>query len=80
MMRKAADTLVAKSRKMFVPPTSVAGLYAFAGDKEQCLAWLERAYSGRDPNLPYLWMPDFDFARSDPRFRDLMMRMNLPLQ
>jgi TolB-like protein len=79
-MRKAADTLVAKSRKMFVPPTTVAGLYAFAGDKDQCLAWLERAYSGRDPNLPYLWMPDFDFARSDPRFRDLMMRMNLPLQ
>jgi len=49
-----------------------------AGDPNQCLEWLERAYEGRDPNLPYLWYPDFDFVRSDPRFRDLLKRMNLP--
>ncbi len=78
-MRKAGDTLVARSRKAFVLPWDVAGWYALAGDKDRCLEWLERAYVGRDPNLPYLWLPDFDFLRSDPRFRDLLQRMKLPL-
>jgi TolB-like protein len=79
-MRKAADTLAARSRKTFVPPLDVAGWYAFAGDKDRCLEWLERAYEVRDPNLPYLWFPDFDFVRSDPRFRDLLKRMRLPVK
>jgi len=77
-MRKAADTLAARSRKTFVLPWDVASWYAYAGDKDRCLEWLERAYEGRDPNLPYLWFPDFDFLRSDPRFRDLLKRMKLP--
>jgi TolB-like protein len=77
-MRKVADTLAARSRTTFVLPWEVAGWYAYAGDKDRCLEWLERAYEVRDPNLPYLWLPDFDFVRSDPRFRDLLKRMRLP--
>jgi len=77
-MRKLADALAARSRKTFVLPWDVASWYAYAGDKNQCLEWLERAYQARDPNLPYLWFPDFDFVRSDPRFRDLLKRMKLP--
>jgi len=79
-MRKAADTLAARSRKTFVLPWDVASWYAYAGDKNQCLEWLERAYQVRDPNLPYLWLPDFDFVRSDPRFHDLLQRMKLPVK
>ncbi len=77
-MRKAAETLAARSRTTLVLPWDVASWYAYAGDKDRCLEWLERAYEGRDPNLPYLWYPDFDGVRSDPRFRDLLKRMNLP--
>ena len=76
-MREAADTLAARSRKTFVPPWDVASWYAYAGDKERCLEWLERAYEVRDPNLPYLGWPDFDFLQSDPRFLDLLKRMKL---
>jgi TolB-like protein/Tfp pilus assembly protein PilF len=79
-MRKAADTLVARSRKTFVLPWDVASWYAYAGDKDRCLEWLERAYQARDPNLPYLGWPDFDLVRSDPRFRDLLQRMKLPVK
>jgi tetratricopeptide (TPR) repeat protein len=77
-MRKVADVLVVRSRRTYVPPMDVAGFYAYAGDKDRCLEWLERAYEVRDPNLPYLWHPDFDLVRSDLRFQDLMRRMKLP--
>jgi hypothetical protein len=61
-----------------VLPWEVASWYAYAGDKDRSLEWLERAYEVRDPNLPYLRLPDFDLLRSDPRFRDLLKRMRLP--
>jgi TolB-like protein len=77
-MHGAADTLAARSRKTFVLPWDVATLYAYAGDKDRCLEWLERAYVVRDPVLPWLWAPDFDSVRDDPRFRDLLKRMKLP--
>ena len=76
----AAEALEARSRTEFVLPWELAGWYALAGDKDRCLEWLERAYEVRDPNLPYLWYPDFDSVRSDPRFRDLLQRMKLPVK
>ena len=79
-MHGAADTLAARSRKTFVSPWDVATLYAYAGDKDRCLEWLDRAYVVRDPILPFLWIPDFDSVRDDPRFRDLLQWMKLPVK
>jgi uncharacterized protein YbdZ (MbtH family) len=63
-MRKAADTRATESRKAFVLRWQVASWYAFSGDRDRCLEWLERAYVDRDPNLPYVWLPRFDFVHS----------------
>jgi TolB-like protein/Tfp pilus assembly protein PilF len=79
-MQRAAEALAVRSRTTFVLPWDLIGLYAYAGDTERCLEWLERAYQGRDPNMPYLWYPDFDGVRSDPRFQDLLRRMKLPMR
>jgi TolB-like protein len=49
-----------------------------AGDRERALAWLERAYEDREANVPYIGMPIYDPLRPDPRFQDLLRRMNLP--
>ena len=76
-MRRAADALAALSKKALVWPTDIAGLYVLAGDNGRALEWLERAYEGRDPNLPYLRLPMYDPLRSEPRFQDLMRRMKL---
>lgn len=60
-----------------ISPYDVALNYSYAQDKEQALKWLERCYEVKEPNLPYLRWPIFDFLRSDPRFQDLMRRMGL---
>jgi hypothetical protein len=50
-----------------------------AGEKELALEWLEKGFEMRDPNMPYISVPPaFDSLRDDPRFQDLLRRMNLP--
>jgi hypothetical protein len=73
-----AAPVAARLRKTFVSPVDVATWYAYAGDKDRCLEWLARACVVRDPILPFLWFPEFDSVRDDPRFRDLLKRMKLP--
>jgi TolB-like protein/Tfp pilus assembly protein PilF len=76
-MRQLAEHSGGESAK----PVLQFRLYAAAGDKENTLYWTERAYELRNPNLPYVGiMPVFDFLQDDPRFQDLLRRMNLPAQ
>ena len=57
----------------------IALIYVALGEKDQAFRWLEVAYG--PPNHPYLpWIrcyPEFKSLRDDPRFSDLMRRMNL---
>jgi TolB-like protein/DNA-binding winged helix-turn-helix (wHTH) protein/Tfp pilus assembly protein PilF len=56
----------------------VAVVYAYAGDTDKTLAWLEKAVEGRCYGIVYLGInPIFDGVRSDPRFLALLGRMNL---
>ncbi len=78
-MHRAAETLAARSRTTYVGPRSVATWYACAGENDRALEWLERAYEARDPNMVGIGgHPLFDSLRDDPRFQDLLRRMNLP--
>jgi len=78
-MRRAADLLAGRARKTYVMPTDVATLYIWAGEKAQALAWLEKGFEVRDANLPLVNVhPDYDTLRSEPRFQELVRRMNLP--
>ena len=78
-MRSAAEILVARSRTAYVPSIRIANLFVRAGDKEKALEWLEKAFEAHDPHMPYIvarfWS---DILRDDPRFQDLLGRMNLP--
>jgi hypothetical protein len=52
--------------------------YLQLGDKEQTFKWLEAAYKERTEPLLYLRVdPRLDTLRSDPRFDDLLRRVNL---
>ena len=78
-MRRAAQTLAARFRATSTSPIGVATLYLRAGDHDQAIAWLEKAYEARDPNMPYIGVgKKYDPLRGDPRFQDLLRRMKLP--
>jgi TolB-like protein/Tfp pilus assembly protein PilF len=52
--------------------------FAFLGNTEQTIKHLERSLKGREFLTPYLSVdPVFESARSDPRYRDLVMRTSL---
>jgi len=58
---------------------SIAVVHAMLGEKEQALEWLEKAYFAREPNVVFLKTKyNWDSLRDDPRFQDLVRRMNFP--
>ena len=61
-----------------VDPNAMAQVFAGMGDKDQALAWLEKAYARRSNGLTTLKVdPAYDPLRSDPRFEDLLRRVGL---
>ena len=64
-----------------VSPFSIAVVYAGLGEKDQTLAWLEKAYEVRANEMVYIKMePLFDNLRSDQRFQDLLRRIGIPFR
>ena len=63
----------------YVSSYDIATIYIGLGEKERAFEWLGKAYEERSCFL--LWLkvdPIFDTLRSDPRFQDLLRRMNIP--
>jgi len=67
-----------KAKKTYVPTATFATCYAELGQMDQVFEWLEKAYEERSPALIWLNVsPRWDPLRDDPRFQDLLRRMNL---
>ena len=61
------------------PPFVMAGYYLRLGQKEEAIAWLQKAYEQRDFRMTMLSVDvGFDVIRSDPRFVDLVRKIGLP--
>lgn len=57
----------------------LAQIYAALGEKDEAFRWLEEAYERRHPYFPWIgWNPHYAPLRHDPRFQDLLHRVNLP--
>lgn len=69
-----------QSETSYVSPYMIATVYAGLAGKDKAFEYLEKAYKERSPDLPYFLRADLrmDSLRSDPRFQDLMRRMNFP--
>ncbi|MBI4429017.1 MAG: tetratricopeptide repeat protein, partial [Ignavibacteriales bacterium] len=73
MLQKLSET------SRYVSPLALASVYLALGDKSNAFKFLERAYEDRVAGMAYLKVdPGWDSLRSDPRFQDLVRRMNLP--
>ena len=78
VMKKLADIRAKKTKITRLNQTGSAQYYALAGDEDNAVYWLEKAYEERDPNLPYLLIPVYDGLRDNPRFQEIARKMGLP--
>ncbi|HSU24647.1 MAG TPA: tetratricopeptide repeat protein [Pyrinomonadaceae bacterium] len=57
----------------------IATVYAGLGDKDKAFEWLEKDFQARNGKLAEIrWQLQFESLRDDPRFKELLKRMNLP--
>jgi len=74
-----ADTLLAQSKTKYLSRCDVAFVYALTANKERALDCLEQAYEMRDPFVPYIGVsPNFAIFRNEPRYQEIMHKLNLP--
>ena len=76
----AANELAERSKQKYVKPFFIAFNYALAKQEEEALQWLEKAYAERDSMMLTFLKVDktWDFVRSNPRFQNIMRRINFP--
>jgi serine/threonine-protein kinase len=67
--------LIEMGKSRFVPPFTIAIVYAGLGDSESALKWLEKGYEARDVGMLFLPIdPKWNDLRSNPRFQALLKR------
>jgi serine/threonine protein kinase/tetratricopeptide (TPR) repeat protein len=77
--QKILKELQRRSETTYVSGVRFAWIHVSLGEKERALAWLEKAFSDRDPEMGWIRVePWLDPLRTDPRFQDLVRRMNFP--
>jgi TolB-like protein/Flp pilus assembly protein TadD len=60
-------------------PVSIAKLYAFRGERDQALKWLDRSYVFHDEDLYFIkGDPLLKNLEGDPRYKAFLRKMNLP--
>ena len=77
--RKLLAELMGRARHQYLSPYDIALIYVSLGDYPRALQSLEDAFEDRSEWCPFLKVdPRLDPLRSDPRFKDLLRRMNFP--
>jgi adenylate cyclase len=78
VLRSWLEGLKEVSKRGYVSSYNMAEIYARLEQRQEALSALERAYTERDSNLTNMKIePAFDGVRSDPRFRELLLRLGM---
>jgi tetratricopeptide (TPR) repeat protein len=76
---KVLEQLQEVSKHGYVTPYLVARIYTALGNKDEAFRWLETGYREHEALMVFLKIdPRLDDLRDDPRFEDLLRRMNFP--
>lgn len=79
VMEERLQQLKHIAAKEYISPLPLATFAARAGHREEAIRYLEQAYEQHVPRLVFLQHdPDFDSLHSDPRYWDLVKKMNMP--
>ena len=77
--KRIAEVYEEQSKRVYIDPVNIAIAYATLDDKDKAFFWLEKGYAEKSDLIRVLkTAPAFDSLRSDPRYSDLLRRMNLP--
>ncbi|MBX7062458.1 MAG: tetratricopeptide repeat protein [Pyrinomonadaceae bacterium] len=77
--RRIISKLKEMSKTQYVSSYRLANLYGDLGEKDQAFSALEKSYKEQEWDFTRLKVDPFlDPLRDDPRFKDLLTRMNLP--
>ena len=73
------DELEKTAKHRYVPGCLLAEAYVGIGETGEAVSWLEQAYKEQDQCMAWInAYPGFDLLRSEPRFQELLRRMNFP--
>jgi len=72
-----AETAINNRTKSYVLPIDIAQIFLLLGDKDKVIEWCEKGIEEHDPNAPYI-AQIFASMRDDPRFQQIIRKMNLP--
>jgi len=78
--QKILDQLGELSKRQYIQPRVIARICVGLGEKDKAFAYLEESLKDRSIETGFATInvdPTFDPLRSDPRFNDLVRRMNL---
>jgi hypothetical protein len=57
----------------------ITAVYAALGDKDKAFEWLDKDFQARNGKLVEVrWQLQSEALRDDPRYKDLLRRINLP--
>jgi predicted nucleic acid-binding protein len=77
--RRILRQLSEASSERYTPALAFAIVHLGLGERDEALSWLEKAYEERFNRLAYLRRePIWNALRQEPRFQDLLRRINLP--
>jgi len=76
--QRILEELEELSKRMYVPPYIVGLIHTSLGETTEAFEWFEKAYAAQNEWLHWLKVaPEVDRLRADPRFSDLLIRLNL---
>jgi tetratricopeptide (TPR) repeat protein len=76
---KLREQLNLESSNRYVPSYCFAIVHLALGEKDETFTWLEKDIAERSSwTVMYAIVPELDELRDDPRFKDMLKRLNLP--